>query len=71
MRSWIGTPNPLHDQNLESLIGWADDPRASEVLAINPDGPLPDFVRDTAQLEGVFAQGVAAAKRALRWVTWL
>ncbi len=55
VRSWIGTPNPLHDENLERVLADSDMPiKERHVLAIAPEKKLPDFTRDAAVLHDAF-----------------
>jgi predicted patatin/cPLA2 family phospholipase len=71
VRQWIGSPNPLHDENLEALLMWSREPERTGVLAIAPEAKLPDFVRDTSELHATFEAGREAAKKAYDSITWL
>src|SRR5262249_27408024 len=70
VRTWIGTPNPLHDENLEALMLWSEDPETSRVLAIAPPYRLPDFTNRKG-LHATFELGIEAAQSALTSVTWI
>ena len=69
VRGWVGTPNPLHDENLEALMLWGEDPERSRVLPIAPQHRLPDFT-DAVKLHEIFELGTSAAQQALQSVTW-
>jgi predicted patatin/cPLA2 family phospholipase len=71
VRSWIGTPNAMHDENLEALMLWSQDVRPEQVLAIAPPQRLPDFVRNTRDLHSTFELGREAAREAIAKVDWL
>lgn len=70
VRTWIGTPNPLQDENLEALMLWSEDPQTSRILAIAPPHRLPDFT-NCGGLHATFELGVEAARSALASVTWI
>ncbi|MEX5710495.1 patatin-like phospholipase family protein [Parafrankia sp. FMc6] len=71
VRQWIGTPNPLHDENLEALLWWSRDPERSKVLSIAPTDPLPDLTQDLDLLHRIFLSGREAAQRAIASVSWI
>lgn len=70
VRSWIGTPNPLHDENLERVLADSELPiDQRRVLAIAPEKKLPDFTKDAAVLHDAFEQGRVAAQSIVAEVT--
>jgi predicted acylesterase/phospholipase RssA len=64
VRSWIGTPNPLHDENLEALLLSAEGNRPANcppVYVIAPPIKYPDFTRSAALLHEMFEMGRTVA----------